>query len=362
MEELQAVRHALGLAWRGWGQVHPNPMVGAVLLKDGRMLAEGWHGEFGGPHAEAIVLGMARDRARGATLVVTLEPCRHHGKQPPCTEAILAAGIRRVAFGARDPVPESGGGAEDLRAAGLDVVLLPVSTEVEEQNAAFFHRARVPERPWVALKLATSVDGRVADFTGRSRWISGPEARAWVHWLRAGFDAVAVGGRTARADDPSLTVRGPIVPRVPPRRVVFDRRAELDGARQLLHSARDLPVTVVCEDEPSPASADVLARAGVDVLQAADLADGLRGLREQGVGALLVEGGGRLAGRLMARGLVDRFYWVQSPLWLGEDGLAAFGGFPGLLLEQAARWRVVDRKPMGSDTLLVLDRPPIPGP
>jgi diaminohydroxyphosphoribosylaminopyrimidine deaminase/5-amino-6-(5-phosphoribosylamino)uracil reductase len=287
-------------------------------------------------------------------MVVTLEPCRHHGKQPPCTEAILAAGIRRVVFGLADPNPGAGGGAELLTGRGLEIAALG-SPAIADQNAAFLQRFNGSSRPFVALKLATTVDGRVADYTGRSQWISGPAAREWVHWLRAGFDAVAVGGRTARADDPSLTVRGSITPRVPPRRVVFDRQADLAGARQLLATARDLPVVVVCESATPEARAG-LQDAGVAIIEAGGLEDGLLQLREQGIDSLLVEGGGRLAGRLIQAGLIDRFYWVQSPVWLGDDGLPAFAGTSGQLLEQARRWRVVDRLALDDDTLLVLSR------
>lgn len=353
MQEGDAIRHALGLAWRGWGRVHPNPMVGAVLLKQGDVVAEGWHAEFGGPHAEVAVLQGAGDRARGGTLVTTLEPCAHAGKQPPCVAAIIAAGVRRVVFGARDASPQARGGGEQLRAAGLEVVQLPVEQDVEDQNPAFFHSLRVPERPWVALKLATSVDGKVADYVGRSRWVSGPEARAWVHWLRAGFDAVGVGGRTARTDNPSLTVRGSITPIRPPRRVVFDRRGDLSGATRLMEGQ---PALLVCDQQADPSVLAELATRGVPAWPCAGLGPALERLRAEGVGSLLVEGGGRLAGHLLAEGLIDRFYWVQSPLWLGEDGFPAFAGLPSGLLEQVRRWRVVERSVLGDDTLLVLDR------
>ncbi|HEX9166295.1 MAG TPA: bifunctional diaminohydroxyphosphoribosylaminopyrimidine deaminase/5-amino-6-(5-phosphoribosylamino)uracil reductase RibD, partial [Gemmatimonadales bacterium] len=224
MTEAEAMQRAVDLAWRGWGRVHPNPLVGAVVLQDGSVVGEGWHAEFGAAHAEVTALRTAGPAASGGTMVVTLEPCRHHGQQPPCTEAILAAGIRRVVFGLADPNPGAGGGAALLAQRGLEVAEAR-HPAVPEQNAAFLHRFGGGSRPFVALKLATSVDGRVADYTGRARWISGPLAREWVHWLRAGFDAIAVGGRTARADDPALTVRGSVAPRVPPRRIVFDRRA-----------------------------------------------------------------------------------------------------------------------------------------
>ena len=354
MTEAEAMARALELAWGGWGRVHPNPLVGAVVLRDGESVGEGYHAEFGGVHAELAALAQAGPRARGATMVVTLEPCRHHGKQPPCVDAIVASGIRRVVFGSSDPNPAAGGGAASLVAAGLEVSALPVSRLVEDQNPPFFHAFRGADRPFVALKLATSLDGRIADYTGRSRWISGPEAREWVHWLRSGFEAIAVGGRTARIDNPSLTVRGPLTPRLVPRRVVFDRRAALAGAQQLLDSARGVPVLVVAEAPVEAARADALAALGVELLPAADLADGMARLREAGIRSLLVEGGGRLAGRLVAQGLVDRFYWVQSPVWLGDDGIPAFGGIPGALLEQAVRWRVIERRGLGQDTVLVL--------
>lgn len=353
--ETAALARAVELGWRGWGRVHPNPLVGAVVLRDGAVVAEGWHAAFGEAHAEVAALRAAGPASSGATLAVSLEPCRHHGKQPPCVDAIRAAGIRRVVYGLADPNPAAGGGAALLASAGLEVEHRPM-TSAADQNAPFLHRFRNTGRPFVALKLATSVDGRVADYTGRSRWISGAEARAWVHWLRAGFDAIGVGGRTARADDPSLTVRGEVTPRVPPVRVVFDRRGDLAGADALLRTAREVPVVVATEDPMSEASAAALAGAGVDTLVAADLGDALRQLGTRGIGSLLVEGGGRLAARLMQAGLVDRYYWVQSPLWLGDDGRPAFAGLPAELLEQVRRWRPVERRSLGEDTLLVLDR------
>jgi diaminohydroxyphosphoribosylaminopyrimidine deaminase/5-amino-6-(5-phosphoribosylamino)uracil reductase len=347
---------ALAIAWQGWGQVHPNPMVGAVVLRDGTPVGEGAHLRFGGPHAEVAALREAGARSQGATMVVTLEPCRHHGKQPPCVDAIVSAGIRRVVFGADDPNPAAGGGAAALEAAGIEVFRLPVRALVARQNASFFHDLQATRRPFVALKLATSVDARVADYSGRSRWISGPAAREWVQWLRAGFDAVAVGGRTARTDDPSLTVRGSVTPRVPPRRVVFDREGDLTGANQLLATAASLPVLLVTESSLSPERAQPLEDAGVTVMVAHGLADALGQLRDEGIRSVLVEGGGRLAARLLGQGLVDRFYWVQSPLWLGEGGMPAFAGLGSSLLEQVARWRVAERRALGEDTLLVLDR------
>ena len=350
------MQHALDLAWRGWGRVHPNPLVGAVVLDGGEAVGEGWHAEYGAQHAEPIALAAAGARARGATLVVTLEPCAHQGQQPPCVDAILRAGIRRVVAALPDPNPVAAGGAARLREAGIPVELGPERDAAEAQNAAFLHSLSNPERPFVALKLATSLDGRIADFEGRSRWISGSEARGYVHWLRAGFDAIGVGGRTARADDPSLTVRGAVTPRVPPGRVIFDAAADLPGSLGLVRSASEVPTFVVASRQAPAARLTALERAGVRVVAAPSLSEGLAALRAAGISSLLVEGGGRLAGTLIGNGLCDRFYWIQSPVWLGERGVPAMAGLPSEPIARAERWRTVERRALGEDTLLVLDR------
>ncbi len=350
------MQHALDLAWRGWGRVHPNPLVGAVVLDGEEAVGEGWHAEYGAAHAETIALQAAGPRARGATLVVTLEPCAHSGKQPPCVDAILRAGIRRVVAALPDPNPIAAGGAARLREAGVPVELGLEREAAEAQNAAFLQEHRNPERPFVALKLATSLDARIADLEGRSRWISGSDARAFVHWLRAGFDAIAVGGRTARADDPSLTVRGTITPRITPSRVIFDAGADLPGSLGVIRSASEVPTYVVASPQAPATRLTALERAGVGVVTAANLGDGLHALRGAGIQSLLVEGGGRLAGALLGNGLGDRFYWIQSPLWLGDRGVPAIAGFPSEPIARAERWRTVERRALGDDTLLVLDR------
>ena len=356
MNERDAMARALDLAWRGWGRVHPNPMVGATVLSGGSLVGEGWHAEYGDRHAETIALRDAGERARGGTLVVTLEPCAHRGKQPPCTEAILRAGVRRVVVGLADPNPIAAGGADRLRAAGIEVELGLLGQSAADQNAMFLHRFRNQDRPFVAVKLATSLDGRIADSAGRSRWISGERAQEYVHWLRAGFDAVGVGGRTARADDPQLTVRGPIEPRMEPRRVVFDAAADLDAELTVVRTARRVPTLLVASPAATAARTERLAEAGVTIVPAATLAEGLRALRGLGIESLLVEGGGRLAGALLGQDLADRYYWVQSPLWLGERGVSAISGLPSEPIDRAARWRAVERRPLGEDTLLVVDR------
>lgn len=347
------MRRALDLAYRGWGRVHPNPLVGAVVLGPDGLVSEGFHGEFGGPHAETVALAAAGPRARGGTLVTTLEPCRHEGKQPACVPQVIAAGIRRVVIAAPDPTPGAGGGAGMLREAGLDVDLGLARAEAERQNAPYFTSLRRSDRPFVTLKLATSLDHRIADAGGHSRWISGDLARDFVHWHRAGYEAIAVGGRTAQVDDPSLTVRGAVEPRIPPRRVVFtgSRRLALDTT--LVRTAREIPVVAVGPPGPDAAA---LGAAGVDLVPAASLPDGLAELRRRGIRSMVVEGGGRLAGALLGAGLVDRFVWIVSPVWLGDRGVPAVRGVEVSSLLEAERWTLVDRKGLGQDTVLIFDR------
>ena len=347
---------ALSLAWRGWGRVQPNPLVGAVVLAGGEPVGEGWHAEFGGAHAESVALAAAGDRARGGTLVVTLEPCAHIGKQPACTDAIVRAGISRVVAALADPNPIAAGGAAALASAGVEIELGLQANEAAAQNAVFLHSLRDDTRPFVALKLATSLDHRIADATGRSQWISGPEARDFVQWLRAGFDAIAVGARTARSDDPSLTVRGTVQPRVPPRRVVFAPGANLPLRLTVLRTARETSTLVVVDPATPEDRLAPLREAGVELVPAPDLPSGLAALRARGVESLLVEGGGRLAGALLEAGLVDRYYWVQSPVWLGDAAVHATAGMSPRSLEDSERWRVIYRRALGADTLLVLDR------
>jgi diaminohydroxyphosphoribosylaminopyrimidine deaminase/5-amino-6-(5-phosphoribosylamino)uracil reductase len=269
---------------------------------------------------------------------------------------IVRSGVRRVVTAMLDPNPAAAGGSDRLRSAGIEVEVGPLADAVRAQNAVFLHSLRRLTRPFVALKLATTLDGRIADSQGRSRWVSGASARDYVQWLRAGFDAIAVGGRTARVDDPSLTVRGEVRPRVPPRRVVFDRLADLGPQLTMVRSAKETPTLAVVSPDADPARLKRLEASGVTVLRATTLEHALGVLREQGIRSMLVEGGGELAGALLTVGLVDRYYWIQAPLWLGEGAVPAMAGLPSRSLEQADRWRVVERRSLGEDTLLVLDR------
>lgn len=352
LTEADAMRQAIVLANRGWGKVHPNPMVGAVVVHDRRIIGEGWHAEFGGVHAERAALSAAGQGTRGATLVTTLEPCTHHGKQPPCVDAIIGSGIVRVVIAIRDPNPEAGGGMDRLRAAGVKVVLGVEEVAAKRQNIRFLRRFWPEERPFVAVKLAVTMDGMIADHRGNSQWISGPEAREWVHHERAGYAAIAVGAETAAVDDARLTVRGTVVPRIPPARVIFDRSGKLSNAHGIFADAAVVPVYVI--HHPATPSA-IESRAGVTLLAAETLREALAELARRGVDAILVEGGGRLAGQLLRQELVDRVYQLQSPVWLGR-GRPAWAELGERDLADAIRWHTVDRRPLGDDTLLVLER------
>ncbi len=350
------MRRALALAERGWGQTAPNPMVGAVVVRDGAVVGEGWHAHFGGPHAEIEALRAAGERARGATLYVSLEPCNHFGKTPPCTDAILASGVHRVVAACADPSPVASGGADRLREAGVEVTLGVEEAAARELNAAFFH-ALSSDRPFVQLKLALSLDGALADHTRQPGWLTGDLARREVHRMRAGADAIAVGIGTALADDPELTVRHAPPPRVAPMRIVFDTSARLPRTSRLAQTAAQLPVIVVCW-APEPAHAAALEHTGVTLLHAATSRDALVALRERGVRTLLVEGGAALASAFLQEALVDRLIIFRAPLVLGSGALNAFGTLPPSRAGDAPRWRLLRTQRFEDDEMSVY-APPI---
>lgn len=345
------MRHALALAERGWGQTSPNPMVGAVIVRDGEIVGEGWHARFGGAHAEVTALARAGERARGATVYVTLEPCSHHGKTPPCADALVAAGVRRVVAAVPDPHPVAAGGGARLAAAGITVVTGVEETAARELNAPFFH-AFGSDRPWVTLKLALSLDGAIADHHQSCTWLTNARSRAFVHHIRAGHDAVAVGIGTVLADDPRLTVRAAPAPRIPPRRVVFDRQARLPVTSTLVRSVDAAPVVVVAE-RPDPARSRALEEAGVRILRASSPGEALRALRGEGVQSLLVEGGTGIAGAFIGATLVDRLIIFQAPVLLGAGALNVFAAVPPALAREARRLTIVDRRAFDDDLMTV---------
>jgi len=349
-DDVRFMRRALELARRGAGQVAPNPEVGAVVVREGAIVGEGWHTRYGGDHAEVMALRAAGAAAYGATIYVTLEPCHHHGKTPPCTHAVRAAGVTRVVYAVDDPNPVAAGGAGWLRQEGIAVTAGVCEREARDLNAPFLFSSRSDARPFITVKLAMSIDGAIVGASRRRGWLTGPEARRAVHALRADADAIAVGIGTAIADDPQLTVREVPAPRLPPRRVVFDRGARLPLASALVHTARQVPVTVFTAGT-APVAEQALRDGGVDVRAVASLAAALRSLRAERVHHLLVEGGTTLASAIMAAGFLDRLITFQAPVILGAGALPAFAALPAQEVEAAPRLRVIARHEFGADLM-----------
>jgi diaminohydroxyphosphoribosylaminopyrimidine deaminase / 5-amino-6-(5-phosphoribosylamino)uracil reductase len=326
-------------------------MVGAVLVRDGVIVGEGYHATYGGDHAEVHALHQAGPLARGATAYVTLEPCAHIGQTPPCVDALIAAGVSRVVFATRDPNPLARGGLERLVAAGIETEVGVEQEAARELNASFFHSFN-SDRPWITLKLAVSLDGAVADRFGTPGRLTGEAAHQEVHRMRAGADAVAVGIGTVLADDPLLTVRYAESPRTAPARVVFDRHARLPLESRLVRSIADARVLVVATT-PEPARARALSAAGVSVLVTSSIEDAMHQLRVRGIRSLLVEGGPELAGACLTSALVDRLVIFQAPVILGAGAKPAFGSAPAATVATGRRLVVVDRRSVGGDLMTV---------
>ena len=352
------MRRALDLARRGEGLVEPNPQVGAVVLSaGGAIVGEGWHARFGGAHAEIEALRMAGDSARGGTLVVTLEPCCHHGKTPPCTSAVIAAGISRVVVAARDPFPAvNGGGIAALVAAGIEVETGILATEGERLTAPY-RRLVLDGRPWVIAKWAMSLDGRIASVTGNSRWISGAESRSYVHALRGRMDAIMVGLGTAIADDPLLTAR-PSGARVP-LRIVVDSFARLPTTSRLVQTSREVPVLVAVGPEAPTNRVAAIEAAGCEVWRGNDpdrrarLVALLHYLGGRRLTNLLVEGGAALLGSLRDGGLIDEVWAFVAPKLIGGmTAPAAIGGEGESRVDDAPRITVEDLIRLGDDVLI----------
>ena len=352
---------AATLAGRGWGRVRPNPMVGCVLVKDGVIVGEGWHEEFGGPHAEVNALSEAGEGARNATAYVTLEPCSHYGKTPPCTDALLDAGVSRVVFGAADPGAEAAGGRRRLSNAGVEVSG-PSSDPAlgREVDPAFFHTTDRGQT-YLAVKLAVSRDGWIAAGIGERTTLTGAEANREVHHLRSGFDAILIGAETACVDDPLLTVRHGVEPRVAPTRVVLDSRCRISSEAQLLQTVAEAPVLILVTPSAPPDRIRELEEAGarVEVVPAdgrrVHLERALVSCWELGLTSILCEGGGKLASALIREGLVQRFYLFEAPVSLGDQGVPAFPNAMGP--PDGPGWRAVgEPRRLGADVLVTYDR------
>jgi diaminohydroxyphosphoribosylaminopyrimidine deaminase/5-amino-6-(5-phosphoribosylamino)uracil reductase len=347
---------ALALARRGLGTVWPNPAVGCVLVNDGRIVGRGWTQPGGRPHAEVEALGRAGDAAKGATAYVTLEPCSHHGKTPPCSEALIEAGVARVVIALEDPDPRvDGRGVAALRQAGIEVVQGVGASEALAINEGFFCRIK-RKRPMVTLKLAASLDGKIATHTGESQWITGERARMEAHRLRATHDAIMIGSGTALEDRPKLDCRLPGLADRSPIRIVADRRQRLPLTSDLVATAKERPTWLVTLPDSDKKRRSAYEECGVTVIPVAPAAPGMEDiahvlsmLAERGITRLLIEGGARLAATVLQADLVDRLVWFRAPSLIGGDGLAAIAGFGVDKLVQSPRFLMTDQRMMGDD-------------
>jgi diaminohydroxyphosphoribosylaminopyrimidine deaminase/5-amino-6-(5-phosphoribosylamino)uracil reductase len=357
----QYMQAALSLARRNLGQTWPNPSVGAVIVKDGYIIAEGYTARGGRPHAETQALEQAGAQAKDATLYVSLEPCSHHGKTPPCTEAVIRSGIRHVVSACTDPNPQvSGKGIAQLKAAGIEVTEGICRNEASALNRGFFS-VITRKRPFISLKIATSLDGKIATGKGESKWITAAPAREYAHMIRSQYDAVATGIGTVLADDPQLTCRLSGLEDKSPVRIVFDSKLRLPEQSKLAQNARKLPVWCLHAANEQNKSLESL---GIKMLASAgkeriDIAEAMSILAQQGITRLLVEAGAVLSTAFLQSGLVDRMYWFRAPLVIGNDGLAAFGGSFSPALSQLARWHAVEHVTLPPDSMDVLECSPV---
>ncbi len=356
-EDLTHMRSALALARRGLGNTWPNPSVGCVVVQDGRVVGRAVTAPGGRPHAEPAALAMAGGAARGATVYVTLEPCCHHGRTPPCTDALIAAGVARVVIAAHDPDPRvNGQGVARLRAAGIAVdegVLADAAGEI----LAGFHQRVTTGRPLVTLKLASTLDGRIATRGGESRWITGPAARRAAHALRGRHDAVLVGVGTVMADDPDLTCRLPGFRPTPIVRVVADSHLRTPLTARLVASARETPTWMLIRHGTDAARRHAFAALGIRLIEVAgaeagvDLQAGLMALGTAGITRLLVEGGAQVAAALLRSGLVDRIAWFHAPAVMGGDAWPAVQAFGIDRLDAMPRFARQHATQLGEDML-----------
>jgi len=355
---------ALALGRRGQGRTWPNPAVGAVVVKDGVIVGRGWTQPGGRPHAEPEALRRAGGAARGATLYVTLEPCSHFGKSPPCVDAVIASGISRVVSAIEDPNPEvAGKGHARLRAAGITVDVGLCAAEAARDHAGHFRRVR-DGRPHVILKLAVSADDKIGASGHKPLAITGDAAKTQVHLLRARSDAIMVGIGTVLSDDPLLTCRLPGMEARSPVRVVLDRALRTPGDSRLVHSARSTPLWVVTSETAEAAAAMKLGAAGAQVIRmptglaksGLDLPAVLHALSEKGISRLLVEGGARVASSFVAADLADEIRLLRGPATVGADGVPALDALPLAAITQSPAYRVRASETLDKDTLTIYER------
>jgi diaminohydroxyphosphoribosylaminopyrimidine deaminase/5-amino-6-(5-phosphoribosylamino)uracil reductase len=336
---------ALALARRGFGTTWPNPSVGCVIVRDGRVVGRGTTQPGGRPHAEAIALAMAGEQAEGATAYVTLEPCCHWGRSPPCTDALIAAGVSRVVAAATDPDSRvNGQGLQQLEAAGIVVEAGLLEAEAHETLLGFHHRVTLG-RPMVTLKLASTLDGRIATRGGESQWITGAQARRMAHAMRGRHDAVMVGVGTVLADNPDLTCRIPGFRPTPNVRVIADSHLRTSLTSRLITTAKDVPTWFLLREGTNLAREDAFVDLGAKLIKipgssaGVDLKAAMTALGAAGLTRVLVEGGGQLAAALLRADLVDRIAWFHAPSVMGGDGWPAVQAFGAETLDQMPRFR-----------------------
>jgi diaminohydroxyphosphoribosylaminopyrimidine deaminase/5-amino-6-(5-phosphoribosylamino)uracil reductase len=355
MDDSRFMDMALALGERGMGITWPNPSVGCVIVNNGCVVGRGWTQPGGRPHAETEALKMAGEAARGATAYVTLEPCAHHGETPPCAEALVKAGITRAVIACRDPDPRTAGqGIARLKAAGAEVVEGVRETEARQAHAGFFLRV-TENRPFVALKVATSLESKIATRSGESRWITGEVARAYGRMLRSRYDVLLTGIGTVLADNPQMTCRIPGLPT--PLRAVVDTAARLPRESYLADVAL-APTWLLTGDDTERAEARAaLVAKGVEVLSLSSLGVSalLEALAARGVTRVLVEAGPRLTTAFLLSGLVDRLYWFRAPMLLGGDGKDVAGSLEVTKLMEARRFTCVETQVWGEDAMEVYD-------
>lgn len=362
MSDARWMALALSLGARGLGGVWPNPAVGCVLVNGGRVVGRGWTSSGGRPHAEVVALAQAGALARGACAYVSLEPCNHVGQTGPCAQELIDAGVARVVVAVEDPDARvAGGGIARLRAAGVDVVVGVGAAEASRAHVGFFSRVR-DGRPMVTLKVATSLDGRIATASGESQWITGPDARRRVHGMRSRHDAVMVGAGTARADDPSLTVRG-MGDVAQPVRVVISRRLDVPVASVLGRTAREVPVWLIHGPDVPVAAREAWLSAGAQLLETGldaggqmDVSAALQALGNVGLTRVFCEGGGAMAASLLAADLVDELAVFSGGLVMGAEGTPSVGAMGIAALTEAPRFTLDRVESVGPDALSLWTR------
>jgi diaminohydroxyphosphoribosylaminopyrimidine deaminase/5-amino-6-(5-phosphoribosylamino)uracil reductase len=359
IDDQDYMRMALDLAVQGAGYVAPNPMVGAVVVREGQVVGRGYHQAVGGPHAEVHAIDDAGDRARGATLYVTLEPCNHQGRTPPCTRKILEAGIRRVVVAVADPNPDvTGGGNAFLKRHGVEVDCGVCRGHAARLNESFFKYARA-KVPFVVLKMAATLDGRIATRTGDARWVTGPEARGRVHALRHALDAIMVGVGTVLADDPELTTRLSEGPGADATRIILDTHLRMPDSARMLRQASAAETWVVCGPGAAPDNKKRLMDQGALILESGivdgriDLAALMQVLGARGVTSLLIEGGAQVAATALKAGIVDKVLFFYAPKILGgDDGVPMCSGPGPEKMRQSLPLHRMEVERVGADVLV----------